>query len=107
MKIRPLQDFVLVLRDKPEERTPGGIIIPDDAQERPQRGTVLAIGPGRWRDNGTREPMPVAVGCVVLFPRHVSADAVARVDVEPDSPVLIRASELIGVLHTAEAGGLE
>ncbi len=98
MKIRPLHDYVLVLRDKADGRSQGGIIIPDNAKERPQRGTVLACGPGRMLENGTRAELGVKVDDVVLFPKFVNAEAVARVDLDPDGPVLIRASELLGVV---------
>ncbi len=67
-KIRPLHDYVLLRRAKAESQTPGGIIIPDDAQERPQRGEVLAVGPGRLLENGVRVPVDVKPGDVVLFP---------------------------------------
>ena len=98
MKIRPLHDFVLLRRAPAEDTSAGGIIIPDNAQERPQRGEVLAVGPGRVLENGARVPVDVEPGDVVYFPKHVRADAVASVAAEPDSPVLVRESELLAVL---------
>jgi chaperonin GroES len=98
MKVRPLHDYVLVKRESADDITRGGIHIPDTAKERPQRGEVLAIGPGRVNDAGVRLPLDVRVGDVVLFGKYISADAIARVDLEPESPVLIKATELLAVM---------
>ena len=70
MKIKPLGDRILVKRIKEEERTKGGIIIPDTAKEKPQEGKVLAVGPGRFNDNGTRIPVDVSVGDVVIYTKY-------------------------------------
>lgn len=97
--IRPLHDWVLVLRAEPDARTPGGIIIPDDAQERPQRGEVLAVGPGLRLENGERAPVDVKPGDVVLFPKYCAKETVSNISTDPNGPVLIRASELLAVVR--------
>ena len=70
MKFRPLHDRVVVKRIEAEEKTAGGIIIPDTAKEKPQEGTVLAVGPGRIDDKGNRVPLDVSVGDVVLYSKY-------------------------------------
>ena len=67
MKIKPLSDRVVVRRTEATEKTAGGILLPDAAKEKPQKGTVLAVGPGRMLKDGTRRPLQVKVGDVVLF----------------------------------------
>ncbi|MEO0078724.1 MAG: co-chaperone GroES [candidate division WOR-3 bacterium] len=69
MKIRPLQDRILVERIE-EEVKKGGIIIPDSAKEKPQQGKVIAVGPGRIDDKGTRIPMEVKKGDIILFGKY-------------------------------------
>ena len=70
MKIRPLGDKVVVKASTAEERTLGGIVLPDSAREKPQQGTVVAIGPGRVLENGDRAPMSVAVGDTVIYSKY-------------------------------------
>ena len=69
MKFRPLHDRVLVRRVEAEEKTAGGIIIPDTAKEKPQEGEVVAVGPGKFED-GQRTPMDVAVGDKVIYSKY-------------------------------------
>ena len=71
MKFRPLHDRVVVKRLEGEEKTKGGIIIPDTAKEKPQEGTVIAVGPGRFDDAGAKRiPLDVAVGNVVIYSKY-------------------------------------
>ena len=70
MNFRPLHDRVVVRRLDSEEKTKGGIIIPDTAKEKPQEGTVLAVGPGRIDDNGQRVPLDVKVGDTVIYSKY-------------------------------------
>lgn len=70
MKIIPIGSNVLVERIAADERTPGGLVIPDTAKEKPQRGKVLAAGPGKLRDDGTRTPLQVKEGDEVLFGKY-------------------------------------
>ena len=70
MKISPLNDRVLVLRIDEDEKTSGGIIIPDTAKEKPQEGRVIAVGPGKFDENGKRIPLDVKKGDHVLFAKY-------------------------------------
>jgi chaperonin GroES len=73
-KIRPLDDRVVVEPLEAEEKTAGGILLPDTAREKPQRGKVLAVGAGKVNDDGKRQPIAVAVGDVVLYGRYAGND---------------------------------
>src|SRR3954464_221105 len=68
--IRPLEDKILVQANEAETTTASGIVIPDTAKEKPQEGTVLAVGPGRVDDNGNRVPLDVAEGDVVIYSKY-------------------------------------
>jgi chaperonin GroES len=70
MKIRPLGDKVVVKASTAEERTSGGIVLPDAAREKPQQGTVVAVGPGRLLENGDRAPMAVSEGDTVVYSKY-------------------------------------
>lgn len=70
LKLRPLDDRIVVEPMEAEERTAGGIVLPDTAKEKPQRGTVLAIGPGKLLDNGSRGALSVAVGDEVIYGKY-------------------------------------
>jgi len=70
MKVRPLQDRIIVRRLEEEEKTKGGIIIPDTAKEKPIEGKVVAVGTGRLKKDGTKIPMEVKVGDRVLFAKY-------------------------------------
>ena len=70
MKFRPLHDRVVVTRIDAEDKSKGGIIIPDTAKEKPQEGDVVAVGPGRIDDNGNRVPLDIAVGDKVIYSKY-------------------------------------
>ncbi len=70
LQLKPLADRVVVKKLEAEEKTAGGIVLPDTAKEKPQQGEVLAAGPGKLNDKGTREPMEVKVGDKVLFAKY-------------------------------------
>ena len=74
MKIRPLNDRVLVIREKEEQKSAGGIIIPDTAKEKPQRGKIVAAGPGKMGEDGKRIPLEVKTGDRVLFAKYAGTD---------------------------------
>jgi chaperonin GroES len=74
LNVRPLDDRVVVEPLDAEESTAGGIILPDTAKQKPQRGKVLAVGPGKALENGNRAPVAVAVGDEVLFGRYAGND---------------------------------
>ncbi|HVV29302.1 MAG TPA: co-chaperone GroES [Mycobacteriales bacterium] len=70
VKIKPLEDRIVVQANEAETTTASGIVIPDTAKEKPQEGTVIAVGPGRVDDNGNRVPVDVAVGDVVIYSKY-------------------------------------
>ena len=74
VKLRPLDDRVVVEPQEAEERTSGGIVLPDTAQERPQRGKILSVGPGKLLDNGNRGKLSVSVGDVVIYGKYSGTD---------------------------------
>ena len=74
IKVRPLDDRVVVEPSEAEETTSGGIVLPDSAQERPQRGKILAVGPGRLLDSGNRGELSVAVGDEIIFSKYGGMD---------------------------------
>jgi len=94
MKLRPLGDRVLVKRIDSEEKTKGGIIIPDSAKEKPLEGEVVAVGPGRVYDNGQAKPMSVKVSDRVLFAKYAETE----VKLEGQSFLLLREDDILGVL---------
>ncbi|MGD8647972.1 MAG: co-chaperone GroES [Desulfobacterales bacterium] len=74
MKIRPLNDRVLVIREEKEQKSAGGIIIPDTAKEKPQRGKVVVAGPGKMGEDGKRVPLEVKEGDRILFAKYAGTD---------------------------------
>jgi len=70
VSIKPLEDRIVVQTLEAEQTTASGLVIPDTAQEKPQEGTVVAVGPGRVDDNGNRVPMDVSVGDVVIYSKY-------------------------------------
>src|SRR5436853_2925470 len=74
MRIRPLDDRVVVEPLEADEKTAGGILLPDTAKQKPQRGGVVAVGPGKLRDNGERTPVSVVKGDEVLYGRYGGSD---------------------------------
>ena len=90
-KIRPLEDRVVVEPLEAEEKTSGGILLPDTAREKPQRGRVLAIGPGKLQDDGKRLTVSVAVGDEVLYGRYAGNE----VEIGGKAIKIMRESELL------------
>jgi chaperonin GroES len=74
VRLRPLEDRVVVEPNEAEERTAGGIVLPDTAKEKPQRGTVLSVGPGKLLDTGKRGQLSVGVGDVVIYGKYSGTD---------------------------------
>ena len=95
MKFKPLRDRVLVKYSEEAERTAGGLYIPDTAKEKPQKGEVVAVGPGRVTDDGKLQPMSVKVGDGVLFDKY-SGSKVTMDDVEY---LIIREEDILGILE--------
>lgn len=94
MKLNPLDDYVVISQKAAEEKSPGGIVIPDRAKEKPQRGEVLAVGPGRMLENGTRAALAVSVGDEVLFSRYSGQE----VEHDGHDVLLIKESNILAVI---------
>jgi chaperonin GroES len=95
VKFRPLHDNVLVKRLEASEEKVGGIIIPDTAKEKPQEGNVLAVGPGKLQDDGTRRAVGVTVGNKILFGKYAGTE----ITVDGEDLLVMRESDLLGVLE--------
>lgn len=95
MKIRPLQDRVLVKRIEEEEKTKGGIIIPDTAKEKPQMGVITAAGKGKKTEEGKLLPLDVKAGDKVLFSKYAGTE----VKVEGDELLIMREDDILGVVE--------
>ena len=91
IKIRPLDDRVVVEPIEAEETTAGGIVLPDSAKERPQRGTVVAIGPGKLLDNGKRGDLSVGVGDEVIYGKYGGTD----IEINGDEVKILRESDIL------------
>lgn len=95
MSVQPLGDRVLVQRlEEEEEKTSGGIYIPDTAKEKPQRGKVIAAGPGRLTEDGKRLPMDVKVGDEVLFGKYSGSD----IKIDSEEYMIIKEDEIYGII---------
>jgi chaperonin GroES len=95
MNIRPLNDRILVKRLEQEEKTAGGIIIPDSAKEKPAEGEVIAVGPGKMNDAGQRAAMDVNAGDRVLFSKYGGTD----VKFDGQDFLIMREDDILGVLQ--------
>jgi chaperonin GroES len=95
MKIRPLQDRVIVQRVQEEERTKGGIIIPDTAKEKPQEGKIVAVGKGKANDDGKVTPLDVKVGDRILFGKYSGSE----IKLEGEELLIMREDDILGVLE--------
>ena len=92
LKVRPLDDRVVVEPLEPEEKTSGGILLPDTAKQKPQQGKVVAIGPGKLSEKGTRLALAVKVGDTILFGKYSGSD----VEVNGKEYKILRESEILG-----------
>jgi chaperonin GroES len=95
MKIRPLQDRILVKRVEEEAKSKGGIIIPDTAKEKPQEGRVIAVGKGKVTEDGKVHPLDVKKGDRVLFGKYSGAE----VNIEGEEHLIIREDDVLGILE--------
>jgi len=95
MKIRPLHDRVVVRRMEEERTSAGGIVIPDSAAEKPMRGEVIAIGVGKFLDNGDVRALAVKVGDVVLFGKYSGTE----VKIDGNELVVMREDDIMGVIE--------
>jgi chaperonin GroES len=94
MKIRPLHDRVVIRRTEEERKSPGGIVIPDNAQEKPIQGEVIAVGHGKPLDNGQVRPMDVKVGDKVLFGKYSGSE----VKIDGQEVLVMREEDIMAVL---------
>jgi chaperonin GroES len=94
MKFKPLRDRVLVKFSTEEEKTAGGLFIPDTAKEKPQRGTIIAVGTGKITDDGKRQTMDVKVGDTVLFDKYSGS----KIRIDDEDYLIIREEDVLGIV---------
>ena len=95
MKIKPLNDRVIVKRVEQEQKTSGGIIIPDTAKEKPQEGLVVAVGPGKRDDEGKRTALEVKEGDRILFGKYAGTE----IKIDGEEHILMREDDILGILN--------
>ena len=95
MKIRPLQDRVIVKRIAEEEKTKGGIIIPDTAKEKPQEGRVVAVGKGKVNEDGKIIPLDVKVNDRVLFGKYSGSE----INIDGEEHMIMREEDILGIIE--------
>ncbi|HOM61091.1 MAG TPA: co-chaperone GroES [Anaerohalosphaeraceae bacterium] len=95
MKLKPLDDRVVIKPQEAEEKTPGGIVLPDTAKEKPLMGKVIAVGEGRRLANGTRAKMSVSKNDIVLFGKYSGSD----VEIDGVEYKILRESEILGIVE--------
>ena len=95
MKIRPLGDRLLVVRVEEEEKSKGGIIIPDSAKEKPQEGKVVAVGKGKMLEDGKMVPLEVKAGDRILFGKYAGTE----VKIEGEEHLIMREDDVLGIIE--------
>lgn len=95
MEIKPLNDRVIVKRVEEEQKTAGGIIIPDTAKEKPQEGRVTAVGPGKRDNDGNRSPLAVKEGDRVLFGKYAGTE----IKIDGEEHIFMREDDILGILN--------
>ena len=95
MKIRPLQDRVIIKRVAEEQKSKGGIIIPDTAKEKPQEGKVVAVGKGKVNDDGKLTPLDVKVGDRILFGKYSGSE----IKLDGEEHLILREEDILGVIE--------
>ena len=95
MKIRPMNDRVLVLRVEEEQKTTGGIIIPDTAKEKPQEGKVVDVGPGKMGDDGKRIQLEVKAGDRILFSKYAGTE----IKIDGVDHIFMKEDDILGILE--------
>src|SRR5205809_5759106 len=98
--IGPLHDRVILCRIEEGEQVRGGIIIPDSAKEKPQEGEVVAVGEGKYREDGTRQTLDVRAGDRVLFGKYSGSE----VKIDNEELLIMREDEILGIIQRAAAG---
>jgi chaperonin GroES len=95
MKLKPLNDRVVVRRVEEEEKTAGGIIIPDTAKEKPVQGEVISVGNGKLMEDGSRRPLDVKAGDLVLFSKYAGTD----IKVEGEELLIMREDDILAIIE--------
>ena len=95
MKLRPLDDGVVIKQSEAEEKTAGGIYLPDAAREKPQIGKVVAVGPGKLLDNGKRNQMSVKKNDKVIYAKYIGSD----VEIDEKKYVILKESDILGIVE--------
>jgi chaperonin GroES len=95
MSVKPLEDRVLIKQGKAEEITAGGIVLPDTAKEKPQRGSVVAVGPGKLTDTGKRGEMELKKGDEVFYGKYSGTE----VEIKGEKYVILRESDVLAVIE--------
>lgn len=95
MKLKPLDDGLVIKQLEAEEKTTGGIILPDSAKEKPQVGKVVAVGPGKTLDNGKTAKMTVKKGDEVIYPKYMGSE----VEVNGDKYIICKESDILGIIE--------
>lgn len=98
MKLRPLQDRVIIKRLDAETTTRSGLIIPEMAKEQPNQGIVIAVGTGRFLENGERAPIGCAVDDTVLFAKYQATE----ITIDDEKFLVVRADDILGVVETVD-----
>ena len=96
MKFKPLRDRVFVRYSSEEEKTSGGLFIPDTAKKKPQRGTVVAVGPGRITDDGKLQPVEVKGGDTILFEKYSGS----KISIDEEEYLIIREEDILGKIES-------
>jgi chaperonin GroES len=95
MKIKPMNDRVIVTRVEEEKQTAGGIIIPDTAKEKPQEGKVVAVGPGKRDESGKRMPLEVKKGDRILFSKYAGTE----IKIDGEEHIFMREDDILAILN--------
>ncbi|GAB4488030.1 MAG: co-chaperone GroES [Thermodesulfovibrionales bacterium] len=95
MNFKPLGDRVFVKYNSEGEKTAGGLYIPDTAKEKPQKGTVIAVGPGKRNDDGKLQPMDVKVGDTVLFDKYSGS----KITIDNEEHLILRQDDILGIVE--------
>ena len=95
MKIRPLDDQVVIKPSEAEEKTPGGILLPDTAREKPQIGKVVAVGPGKILEDGKRAKMNVKKNDEVVYPKYIGSD----IEIDSQKYIILKEDNILGIIE--------
>ncbi|MBI5057921.1 MAG: co-chaperone GroES [Nitrospirae bacterium] len=95
MKFRPLKDRLLVKYSEEPEKSTGGLYIPDSAKEKPQKGEVIAVGPGKITDDGKLQKMEIKIGDTVLFEKYSGS----KINIENEEYLIIREDDVLGIIE--------